>query len=168
MIKETQNAMLNGHENTGLLTYEGKGALIRAWWKISICKQKIFWTSGTVQICRFSIKDVNDIHKEIKSKFKAGNSCNYSDQILLSSQLTSVNFKIETYKRMLYGSVSLREKHKLKLLGTWPKRDENGNEEFPAHASNYCFNSDSMREQKKMLIFCWRNRKHPGWSKMII
>ena len=37
----------------------------------------------------------NSIHKEIKCRLKAGNSCYYSVQTLLSSRLFSKNFKIK-------------------------------------------------------------------------
>ena len=40
----------------------------------------------------------NSTHEEIKCGLKAGNSCYYSVQTLLSSRLLSKNFKIKIYK----------------------------------------------------------------------
>ena len=74
----------------------------------------------------------NSIQEEIKCKLKAGNSCYYSVQTLLSSRLLSKKLKIEIYKTiilsvMLYGYetwfFTLREECR-RIFG--PKRDENG------------------------------------------
>ena len=94
----------------------------------------------------------NYIQEEIKCRLKAGNSCYYSVQTLLSSILLSKNLKIKIYKTIilpvvLYGceswSLILREESRLRVFENrilrrifWPKWDENGewrmlrNEEF--------------------------------------
>ena len=84
----------------------------------------------------------NSIQEEIKCRLKAGNSCYYSVQTLLSSRLLSKDLKIKIYKIIilpvvLYGfeawSFTLREECRLsvfenrilrRIIG--PKRDENG------------------------------------------
>ena len=43
----------------------------------------------------------NSIQEEIKCKLKAGNSCYYSVQTLLSSRLLSKNLKIKIYKTII-------------------------------------------------------------------
>ena len=43
----------------------------------------------------------NSIHDEIKCRLKAGNSCYYSVQTLLSSRLLSKNLKIKIYKTII-------------------------------------------------------------------
>ena len=43
----------------------------------------------------------NYIHEEIKCRLKAGNSCCYSVETLLSSRLLSKNLKIKIYKTIL-------------------------------------------------------------------
>ena len=68
----------------------------------------------------------NPIQEEIKCRLKAGNSCYYSVQTLLSSRLLSKNFKIEIYKTIkriascLYGfqawSLTLRELRRLRIF----------------------------------------------------
>ena len=67
----------------------------------------------------------NSIQKEIKCRLKAGNSCYYSVQTLLSSGLLSKNFKIKIHKTIilpvvLYGceawSLTLREESKLRVF----------------------------------------------------
>ena len=84
----------------------------------------------------------NSIQEEIKCRFKAGNSCYYSVQTLLSSRLLTKNFKIKIYKTIvlpvvLYGcetwSLTLREECRLRVFENRilrqifvPKRDENG------------------------------------------
>ena len=55
------------------------------------------------------VENQNSIQEEVKYRFKAGNSCYYSVQTLLSSRLLFKNFKIKTYKTItlpvfLYGS----------------------------------------------------------------
>ena len=52
----------------------------------------------------------NSIQEEIKCRLKAGNSCYYSVQTLLSSRLLSKNLKIKIYKTIilpvvLYGCI---------------------------------------------------------------
>ena len=80
--------------------------------------------------------------EEIKCRLKAGNSCYYSVQTLLSSRLLSKNLKIKIYKTIilpvvLYGcetlSLTLREESRLRVFENrilkqifGPKRDENG------------------------------------------
>ena len=67
----------------------------------------------------------NSIHEEIKCRLKAGNSCYYSVQTLLSSRLLSKNLKIKIYKAIilpvvLYGcatwSLTLREESRLRVF----------------------------------------------------
>ena len=43
----------------------------------------------------------NSIQEEIKYRIKAGNSCYYSVQTLLSSRLLSKNLKIKIYKTII-------------------------------------------------------------------
>ena len=82
------------------------------------------------------------IQKEIKCRLKAGNSCYYSVQTLLSSRLLSKNLKIKIYKTItlpvvLYGcetwSITLREESRLRVFENRilrrifvPKKHENG------------------------------------------
>ena len=84
----------------------------------------------------------NSILEEIKYRLKAGSSCYYSVQTLLSSRLLSKNLKIKIYKTIilpvvLYGcetwSLILREEFRLRAFENrilrrvfGPKRDENG------------------------------------------
>ena len=84
----------------------------------------------------------NSIQEEIKCRLKAGNSCYYSVQTLLSSRFLSKNLKIKIYKTIiipvvLYGceawSLILREEHRLRIFQNriprrifGPQRDENG------------------------------------------
>ena len=44
----------------------------------------------------------NYIHEKIKYRIKAGNSCYYSVQTHLSSQLLSKNLKIKIYKTIIF------------------------------------------------------------------
>ena len=48
------------------------------------------------------VTNQNSIQEEIKCRLKAGNSCNYSVQTLLSSRLPSKNLIIKTYKTIIY------------------------------------------------------------------
>ena len=80
------------------------------------------------------------MQEEIKCRLKAGNSCYYSVQTLLSSRLLSKNLKIKIYKTIilsvvLYGceawSLTLREERRLfenrilrRIFG--PNKDGNG------------------------------------------
>ena len=79
----------------------------------------------------------NFIQEEIKCRLKAGNSCYYSVQTLLSSRFLSKNFKIKIYKTIilpvvLYGcetwSLILREECRLRVFeaNIWFKMNENG------------------------------------------
>ena len=83
----------------------------------------------------------NSIQEEIKCRFKAGNSCYYSIQTLLSFRLLSKNLKMKIYKTIiwpvvLYGcetwSFTLREECRLNLFENrilkqifGPKREAN-------------------------------------------
>ena len=67
----------------------------------------------------------NSIQEEIKCRLKAGNSCYYSVQTLLSSRLLSKNLKIKIYKTIilpvvLHGcetwSLTLREECRLRVF----------------------------------------------------
>ena len=69
----------------------------------------------------------NSIQEEIKCGFKAGNSCYYLVQTLLSSRLLTKNFEIKIYKAIilpvvLYGcetwSLTLREESRLRVFET--------------------------------------------------
>ena len=58
------------------------------------------------------MKNQNSTQEEIKSRLKAGNSCYYSVQTLLSSTFLSKNLKIKIYKTkilpvVLYGCETL-------------------------------------------------------------
>ena len=64
-------------------------------------------------------------HKEIKYRFKAGNSYYYSVQIVLSSRFFSNNLKIKIYKTIIFSVVlygwetcypTLREEHRLRAF----------------------------------------------------
>ena len=84
----------------------------------------------------------NSIQEEIKCRLKAGNSCYYLVQTLLSSQLPSKNLKIKIYKTIilpvvLYGcealSLTSREERRLRVFENrilkrifGPRRDANG------------------------------------------
>ena len=46
-----------------------------------------------------SVTNQNSIHEEIKCRLKAGNSCYYSVQTLLSSRLLSNNLKLKYIKQ---------------------------------------------------------------------
>ena len=69
---------------------------------------------------------LNSIQDEIKCILKAGNSCYYSVQTLLSSRLLSKNLKIKIYKTILpvvlYGcearSLTLTEERRLRVFLT--------------------------------------------------
>jgi len=98
-------------------------------------KAKIFKYLGSL------LTNQNYIHEEIKCRLKAGNSCLYSVQTLLSSRLLSENLKIKIYKTTIlpivqFGceawSLTSREERRLsvfesrvprRIFGT--KRDEN-------------------------------------------
>ena len=63
----------------------------------------------TFKYWRSLLTNENYILEEIKCRLKAGNSCYYSVQTLLSSRLLSKNLKIKIYKTIilpivLYGS----------------------------------------------------------------
>ena len=103
------------------------------------------------------VKNENSTRDEIKCRLKAGNSCYYSVQALLSSRLLPRNLKIKIYKTIilsvvLYGcktwSLTLKEERRLRVFENrilkWifePKKDANeewrrlNNEEFH---SLYC------------------------------
>ena len=89
------------------------------------------------------VRNQNSIQEEIKCRVKAGNSCYYSVQTLLSYRLLSKNLKIKIYKTIilpavLYGcetwSLILREERRLRVFENRilrrifePKSDVNGN-----------------------------------------
>ena len=89
----------------------------------------------------FLLTNQNSIQEEIKCRLKAGNSCYYSVQTLLSSRLLPKNLKIKIYKTIilpavLYGcetwSLTLREESRLRVFENrimrrifGPKKDEN-------------------------------------------
>ena len=69
----------------------------------------------------------NSVQKEIKCRLKAGNSCYYSLQTLLSSRLLSKSLKIKIYKTIilpvvLYGCetwyLTLREEFRPRVFKT--------------------------------------------------
>ena len=88
------------------------------------------------------LTDQNSIQEEIKCRLKAGNSCYYSVQTILSSRLLSKNFKIKINKTIILPVVlhgcetwplTLREESRLRAFENrilrrifGPKRDENG------------------------------------------
>ena len=49
----------------------------------------------------YLLTNQNSIQEEIKCRLKAGNSCYYSVQTLLSSRLVSKNLKIKIYKTII-------------------------------------------------------------------
>ena len=63
----------------------------------SNCYKKV----KTFKCLSFLLKNQNSIQKEIKCRLKAGNSCYYSAQTLLSSRRISKNFKIKIYKTII-------------------------------------------------------------------
>jgi hypothetical protein len=83
-----------------------------------------------------TLTDQNCIHGEIKSRLNSGNACYHSVQSILSSRLLSRNVKVKIYKTIilpvvLYGSLTLREEHRLRVFENrvlrrifGPKRDE--------------------------------------------
>jgi hypothetical protein len=78
----------------------------------------------------------NLIQEEIKGRFNLGNACYHSVHNILSSRLLSRNIKTKIYKTIifpmvLYGSLILREEHRLRVFENrvlrrifGPKRDE--------------------------------------------
>ena len=71
------------------------------------------------------VTNQNTIQEKINCRHKAGNSCYYSVQTLLSSRLLSMNLKIKIYKTIilpvvLYGceawSLTLREERRLTVF----------------------------------------------------
>ena len=75
----------------------------------------------------------NSIQEEVKCRSKAGNSCYYSVQTLLSSRLLSKNLKIKIYKTIILPVVlydcgtwclTLREEFLRRIFGTM--KDANG------------------------------------------
>ena len=84
----------------------------------------------------------NSIHKEIKSRLKAGNSCYYSVQTLLSRGLLSKNLKIKLYNTIILSvllcgcetwTLALKEECMLRVFENrimrrifGPKTSENG------------------------------------------
>ena len=94
-----------------------------------------------VKTCKYLaslVTNQNSIQGEIKCRHKAGNSCYYSVQTLLSSRLLSKNLTI----KLIYNSniatceawsLKLREEHRLRVFDDrilrkifGPKRDANG------------------------------------------
>jgi hypothetical protein len=83
-----------------------------------------------------ALNNLNPIQEEIKSRLKLGNACYHSVQDLLSSSLLSKNTKNKKYRTtilpvILYGSLTLREEHRLRVFENrvlrWifgPMRDE--------------------------------------------
>jgi hypothetical protein len=70
-----------------------------------------------------TVTDENLVHEDIKSRLNSGNACYDSVQNLLSSRLLSKNVKIRIYKTLifsvvLYGSLILREEHRLRVFET--------------------------------------------------
>ena len=59
------------------------------------------------------LTDQNYIQEEIKCRLKAGNSCYYSVQTLLSSRLLSKNLKIKIYKTIIVSGCYMVVKHGL-------------------------------------------------------
>jgi hypothetical protein len=77
-----------------------------------------------------TVTDQNLIQEKIKRRLNLGNACYHPVQNLLSFCLLSKNVKIRIYKTIilplfLYGSLTLREKHRLRVLRRifGPKRD---------------------------------------------
>jgi len=94
--------LLNAWKDIGLAVNTGKskymeigqyrGMLANAHFKIgSNSHEKV----KTLKYLRSLLSSQNSIQEEIKCRFKAGNSCYYSVQTLLSSRLLSNNLKIK-------------------------------------------------------------------------
>ena len=95
----------------------------------------------TFQYLGSLVTNQNSIHDKIKCRLKAGNSCYYSVQTLLSSRLLSENFKIKIYKSIILPVVlngckacplTLKEKLRLRMFQNriprrifGPKKDAN-------------------------------------------
>jgi hypothetical protein len=67
-----------------------------------------------------TVTNQNFIQEEIKSRLNLGNACYNSYQSLLSSCLLSKNLRIKIYKTIispivLYGGLTLREEHRLRM-----------------------------------------------------
>ena len=65
------------------------------------------------------VTNTNSIQEEIKCRLKAGNSCYYSVQTLLTSRLLSKNLKIKRQTMILSivpWSLTLREERRLRIL----------------------------------------------------
>jgi hypothetical protein len=83
-----------------------------------------------------TVTNQNLIQEEIKRRLNSGNACYHLVQNLLSSRLLSRNLKIRICKTIvlpvvLYGSLTLREEHRLRMFKNrvlrrvfGPKRDE--------------------------------------------
>ena len=56
----------------------------------------------TIKYLGSLLTNQNSIHEELKCRLKAGNSCYYSVQTLLSSRLLSKNVKIKMYKTIIF------------------------------------------------------------------
>ena len=59
----------------------------------------------TFKYLGYLVTNQNSIQEEIKCRLKAGNSCYYSVQTLLSSRLLSKNLKIKIYKTIILSVV---------------------------------------------------------------
>jgi hypothetical protein len=87
-----------------------------------------------------TIKNLNSIREEIKTRLQSGNACCHSVKSILPSSLLSKNLEIEIYRTIilpvvLHGcetwSLTLREESRLRMFENrvlrgifWPKRDE--------------------------------------------
>jgi hypothetical protein len=89
-----------------------------------------FRYSGTI------VTNQNSLQEKIKSRLNSGNVCCHSVQNLLSSSLLSKNLKIKIYRTttlpvVLYGSHTLREERRLRVLENrvlWRKFGPKGEE----------------------------------------
>ena len=102
------------------------------------------------------------IQEEIKCRLKAGNSCYYSVQTLLSSRLLSKNLKIKIYKTIilpvvLYGcetwSLTLREESRLRLFGNRILRRIFGPKRMRMVSEEGFYNDKNPKD------WCWKNEQ---------
>ena len=94
-VGRNQGLMVNEHITIGSHSYE----------KVEIFKYLVSL-----------VTNLNSIREEIKCRLKAGNSCYYSVQTLLSSRLLSKNLKIKIHKTMLRRIFGLKRDAKWRTL----------------------------------------------------
>ena len=101
LLRISFRQLLGKHQNSGFLHVL---SLINQIWGRAIIHNQSHrspnvafdvWYILSFKIAIRSCRNQNSIQEEIKGRLKAGNSCYYSVQILLSSRLLSKNLKIK-------------------------------------------------------------------------